>query len=113
MLRQALCKTREPVVVLQKLLGFGQKGFAGAGERHAAAGALKQHNVKMFFNRFDLRRHGRLRQVQAFGRLGEVAVMGNGYKAFNLVVVHIFLVWPAGGHFAAFRRPCCIYICYF
>lgn len=92
MLRQALCKTREPVVVLQKLLGFGQKGFAGAGERHAAAGALKQHNVKMFFNRFDLRRHGRLRQVQAFGRLGEIAVMGNGYKAFDLVVVHIFLV---------------------
>ncbi len=88
MFGQGFGEAVEFVVLLQQRFGFGQESFTRQREAHAVGVALKQSDIEIFFDGFDLRGDGRLGKVQLFGGLGEVADVGDYGKGFELVVVH-------------------------
>ena len=58
----------------------------GAARRqiHLLAELLEQHQPHVAFQRFHLRRYGRLGQVQFLGRAGVAEVAGHGFEHFQL-----------------------------
>jgi hypothetical protein len=72
----------------QHLLGLGQQALASPRQRDAPGPAVEQRDAQLFFQRLDLARDGRLRDVQGFGRARELADLGHRDERTQLVDFH-------------------------
>ena len=70
--------------------------LAGGGEADAVVGAVEEPGVEVFLKLADLERHGRLRHVQGFRRLGEAQETGDGVKHLESAISHTLLDVPIG-----------------
>jgi hypothetical protein len=69
-------------------LRVGQKSFAGAGERHAAAVAFEQRRTDLGFQRFHALGDVRLHRVELFGGAGDAAGAGDRGEGLDVAEFH-------------------------
>ncbi|MDF2661469.1 MAG: hypothetical protein K0Q94_4260 [Paenibacillus sp.] len=72
---------------LQDALRMFEKDEAAVRERHRLI-AIDQNRPEFLFQTFDLRRYGRLRQIQQLARFPEAHRLGYGDQRLQLVNVH-------------------------
>ncbi|MNW02321.1 hypothetical protein D3C71_1980880 [compost metagenome] len=72
---------------LEDLFGPGERGLAGLGQRHAAAGGLEQLVAQVFLQFAHLGADGLDGHVQPFGRAGEAAFLGDHPEIVQVAVV--------------------------
>jgi len=65
-----------------------EQGGAGGRERDAARQAVKERRVQFLFQRLDLLRQRRLRNVQALGGAAETALFGHRHEIPHLLQIH-------------------------
>ncbi|MNQ86900.1 hypothetical protein D3C85_1021060 [compost metagenome] len=73
---------------IEDLVGAWQQGAAGLGQAHLAAQTVEQAYIELLFQAGDALAHGRLGQVQAFGGIGEAALLGDGDKGIEGGEIH-------------------------
>ena len=72
----------------EHLAGPGQEQLTSVGQRHPAGGSLEQCRAEFGLKPPDLRGHGRLRDMQPLGGLGEAAVAHHCVEVGKLPQLH-------------------------
>jgi len=72
--------------------GVDQQRFARFGQLDSPGGAFEQQDFQLFFERLNVPRQCRLRQVQANRRPADVSLFSDGNKAFELAAIHALIL---------------------